>query len=848
MRRVVAALVVVVVIAAVAGGVWYVRMHPDRAEEVLTSSGLKEPTRTTVGGSGYVEATQVDVASEVAGRITKIGGAEGNTVAPGDVLITLDTALKDAEIKQAEAAVATAKAQLDRAKVGARTEDIHQAETLVAQAEAAQKTAEQVWRDAVVARDTPQALDLKIAQATADIDTAEDDLARAIAAKDVAEQQKKDAEAGWDTVTHDIKVQITLPNGQTKSRTVSVPDKYVRQAGTGVGLATDQWWGAWTTIEAAQARLAGAQEHLDKLQAMRANPVAAQAAVNNSAAQVDIAKAAVETAQAQLAAAQAGPRAEAIHTAEANVAQAEAHLHTLHVERDKMTVHAPLKALVAEEVAHVGETAQPGAPLLRLQDLSSVTLTVYVPESNLGYVAVGAPADVRVDSFPDRVFKGNVAFIAPEAEFTPKNVQTPDKRTTLVFPVKITLPNADGSLKPGMPADAVFPNAPLVDAAPSEDSEQLSGNIEARTVSVAAEMGGRVAEVLVGEGDKVSVGQPIVRLDSDLLNARIEEARAGIAVAQARLAQAKTGPRPEDIAVAEAQLNQAEQRAQGEDVNLNSAQVLLANPQDLDDQIAQAQAAISTAQAGVGQAQANLHAAEVKRDSYPNPSNEYIAAQHAVEAAQAALDGAQSRVEGAQSALEQLQAMRNNPVQARAALNRASASSEQAAAGVDVAQAGVDRAKEQPLPEDIAVAEANVRQAEAALQALVTQMDKFTLHSPVNGMVSAQNIQVGEIAKPGAALLSLADLSQVTARVFVPEAHIGAISVGQPIQAKVDAFPGRSFSGRVTLINPEAEFTPRNVQTADGRAYLVFAVKSAIDNADGALKPGMPVDVQFGSK
>ncbi|MFN8499594.1 MAG: efflux RND transporter periplasmic adaptor subunit [Anaerolineae bacterium] len=848
MRRVVAAIVVIVMIGGIAGGVWYVRTHPDRADEALTASGLKAPSQRAVGGSGYIEATQVNIASEVAGRITRIGATEGAAVASGDVLITLDTALKDAEIKGAEAAVTAARAQLARTKVGARAEDIHQAETLVAQAEAAQKVAEQIWRDAVVARNNPQALDLKIAQAQADVDTAEDDLARAIAAKDVAEQQKKDAEFGWESVTKGVDVEITLPNGQTKTRHVYPTEKYARQAGAGVGLATDQWWGAWTTIEAAQARLAGAQEHLDNLQGMRANPVAAQTAVNTSAAQVETAKAAVATAQAQLAQAQAGPRDEVIRTAEANVAQAEARLRTLKAERDRLTVRAPLGAMVGEEIAHVGEAAQPGVSLLRLNDLDSVTLTVYIPESDLGHVTVGAAAEVRVDAFPGRVFNGGVVFIAPEAEFTPKNVQTADKRTTLVFPVKIKLPNPDGLLKPGMPADAVFPDAPLVTTNPSENGAQLSGNLEARTVSVSTEVGGRVAQVLVGEGDRVAVGQPIVRLDADLLNARIEEAKAGIAVAEARLAQAKAGPRAEDIAVAEAQLGQAEQRAQGEDVNLKSARVLLANPQDLDDQISQAQAAIATAQAGVGQAQANLHAAQVKRDNTPDPSTERIAAQHGVEVAQAALDSAESRVAGGQSALAQLQAMRANPVQAQAAVNRAGAATEQAAAGVDVAQAGVERAKAEPLPEDIAIAEANVRQAEAALQGLLAQQDKLTLRSPVDGIVSSQDIHVGEIAKPGASLLSLADLSQVTARVFVPEAQVGAISVGQPIQARVDAFPGRTFPGRVTLISPEAEFTPRNVQTASGRAYLVFAVKSVIDNADGALKPGMPVDVQLGGQ
>jgi len=104
----------------------------------------------------------------------------------------------------------------------------------------------------------------------------------------------------------------------------------------------------------------------------------------------------------------------------------------------------------------LGEVALPGVPLLTVADLSSVTLTVYVPESQYGTLSLGQSVSVSVDTFPDETFTGTVNFINDQAEFTPKNVQTQKERVNLVYAIKIALPNPDGKLKPGMPADVVF--------------------------------------------------------------------------------------------------------------------------------------------------------------------------------------------------------------------------------------------------------------------------------------------------------------------------------------------------------------------------------------------------------
>jgi multidrug resistance efflux pump len=123
-----------------------------------------------------------------------------------------------------------------------------------------------------------------------------------------------------------------------------------------------------------------------------------------------------------------------------------------------------MSGTVSSRSAQVGETATAGAPLLTITNLDEVTLVIYIPENRIGQVQVGQEVEVKVDSFPERVFMGQVASIAGEAEFTPRNVQTKEERVNLVFAVDISLPNPDHALKPGMPADATLhpPGAPAV--------------------------------------------------------------------------------------------------------------------------------------------------------------------------------------------------------------------------------------------------------------------------------------------------------------------------------------------------------------------------------------------------
>jgi RND family efflux transporter MFP subunit len=162
-----------------------------------------------------------------------------------------------------------------------------------------------------------------------------------------------------------------------------------------------------------------------------------------------------------------------------------------------------------------------------------------------------------------------------------------------------------------------------------------------------------------------------------------------------------------------------------------------------------------------------------------------------------------------------------------------------------VAEARLALVKAGPMPEEVAIAQAQVQQAEAALARVQIQLDKLTLTAPRDGVVTERPANPGELATPGATLLQLGDLDQVTLTVFIPETQIGPVDEDQIAYVTVDAYPGEVFEGRVTFIATEAEFTPKNVQTEEERVNLVFAVKISLVNPDHRLKPGMPADAEI---
>ncbi|MDR1768963.1 MAG: efflux RND transporter periplasmic adaptor subunit [Propionibacteriaceae bacterium] len=171
---------------------------------------------------------------------------------------------------------------------------------------------------------------------------------------------------------------------------------------------------------------------------------------------------------------------------------------------------------------------------------------------------------------------------------------------------------------------------------------------------------------------------------------------------------------------------------------------------------------------------------------------------------------------------------------------------EQAKQAVVVAKANLANVKDDDdsTKADVTAAQAKVAQAQAAQKLAEAQRDYATVTAPQAGTVTSVTTNVGQNAAPGKALLTISDTAHLFARVYVAETEIGNVTVGQAATATTDS-TAATYSGKVTFVASQAQFTPNTIQTKDQRVKLVYEVRVELDDASGALKPGMPVDVSL---
>lgn len=447
---------------------------------------------TILSASGVIQAEQVSLASEFGGLIAAIPVAEAESVSAGQIVVQLDTTMLDAQIEVAQAMVDMAEAGLAQAKAGARPGQIETAKAQLAQAQAGQLLAQQAVSDTQTLVANPQDIDLLIAVTRAQLASAEHQLAQATALKDAVEIGKVEFEKVYaeyngggrqrfpvlqgslDDIAGDLQdlypelPVIDLP--ETPSGDYTIGDWEVvfgdgsytlyKWVDINFPLGAQQlpnlWWQTWVGVNAASAQKEGLEAKLADLYRQRANPQAMQTRADEALTALAQVEAQVTLAQVQVEALEAGATPEQIAAIEARVNQARSGLASLLRQREMYALTAPIDGVVVDVIMHPGEVAAAGATLLTIADLNKLTLTVYVPQNQLGQVYINQPVQITVNSFPGRIFKGYVSRIAESAEFTPRNVATQEERVNLVFAVEITVLNENGALKMGMPADVLF--------------------------------------------------------------------------------------------------------------------------------------------------------------------------------------------------------------------------------------------------------------------------------------------------------------------------------------------------------------------------------------------------------
>ncbi|MBI3608927.1 MAG: HlyD family efflux transporter periplasmic adaptor subunit [Nitrospirae bacterium] len=207
-------------------------------------------------------------------------------------------------------------------------------------------------------------------------------------------------------------------------------------------------------LAAATERLRDAERDIERTQTLFDGGAASREALDKARVALDVAKSQYEQAREQVTILETGPRREKIEAQRAQVAQAEAAVRVIDATLANMTLRAPFDGVVTVRHREPGEIVAAGSPVLTVMDPADRWVRIYVPETRIGAVRLGQAAEITSDTYPDKSYRGEVVFIASQAEFTPKTVQTTEERVKLVYAVKVRIaqdPTSD--LKPGMPAD-----------------------------------------------------------------------------------------------------------------------------------------------------------------------------------------------------------------------------------------------------------------------------------------------------------------------------------------------------------------------------------------------------------
>jgi len=406
-----------------------------------------------------------------------------------------------------------------------------------------------------------------------------------------------------------------------------------------------------------------------------------------------------------------------------------------------------------------------------------------------------------------------------------------------------------GWLKTSPPTPA--PQVAVLAEGPKEVVTASGTLLPARWARLGFPMGGRVAEVLVAEGQAVEAGQVLVRLESAELATAVRQAQAALDGARAELARLEAGATAEEIAAAEAQVRAAEAElarlqagARPEEIAAAEAVVraaeaelarLKAGPKP--EEIAAAKAAKEKAAAVMRAAQAAYDKVAWMPDAGASP--QAVALEQATADYEAAKAAYEALVRGATA--EEIAAAQARVDQARAqlALLKAGAMPQEVAAAqarVDQARAQLARLRAGATPEELAAARARVETAEAALEQARARLEQATLRAPFAGTVARLDVRVGEVVMPGRPVLILGDLSTLQVETDdLSEEDVAQVQIGAPVTVTLDALPDRTFRGQVIAIAPMASVDQGGTN---------YKVTVALEERDPAMRWGMTAYVE----
>jgi HlyD family secretion protein len=354
---------------------------------------------------------------------------------------------------------------------------------------------------------------------------------------------------------------------------------------------------------------------------------------------------------------------------------------------------------------------------------------------------------------------------------------------------------------------------------------RLSGNIELTQVDISFKIPGKLIERAVDEGQAVKKGMVLARLDDARLLRQREREQAGVAAAEAGLRQVATAVEFQKASLeADTELRRAEVRAA--EARLRD---LLAGARR--QEIEQARAALDEARTEEQRATADWDRAQRLYKNDDSSRAQYDQFQARYKAASAVARQAGERLALVQEGPrpEEIEAARAQLERARAALR--------------LSQAAALELKRRE--QEIDLRRAELERARAQLAMTQTQLDDSVSAAPIDGVVLSKAAEVGQVVAAGTAILTLGDLEHPWLRAYISETDLGRVKLGARVRVTTDSFPGKLYWGWVSFIASDAEFTPKQIQTAEERVKLVYRVKIGLPNPSHELKSNMPADAEI---
>jgi membrane fusion protein YbhG len=354
---------------------------------------------------------------------------------------------------------------------------------------------------------------------------------------------------------------------------------------------------------------------------------------------------------------------------------------------------------------------------------------------------------------------------------------------------------------------------------------RLSGNIEVTEVKIAFKTAGKLIQRTVDEGDLVKKDMVVARLDRDQLLGQRDRARATLASAESQLTQLQTAIELQRETV-EGEIATRKAESQQADANLRE---LLAGSRV--QEIQEAKAAVDAADTESTRAGKDWDRAQIlfKNEDISASQFDQFRTQH--ERAIAALSQARERF-----ALVKEGPRKENIEAARAMLARSQAA-------LKLAEAG--RLELKRREQELQARRADIQGARAQIAVIESQINDTEVASPIDGVVLVKSAEVGETLGAGSTVVTIGDLQHPWLRGYINETDLGKVKLGQRVKVTTDSFPGKAYSGRVSFIASDAEFTPKQIQTPEERVKLVYRIKVDIPNPNQELKSNMPVDAEI---